>query len=128
MQHYQLGTVVGYENVAEVADAMLDLLEQPRSSFEPRFAHARQELSWERAAEPLIKYCKNPQRAADRPLKSETVDAFYYPSMGEQLRQEGERWQGLIDAYESGRFIRAMKWVERSKGRFSRFLRPGGDK
>ena len=128
VQRCQLGTVVGFENVDEVAAAILDLLEQPRSSFEPRFARARQELSWERAAEPLVKFCRNPYRAADRPLTSETVDAFYYPSLGEQLRQERERWQGLIDAYESGRFMRAMKWVERSRGRFSRFSRPGGDK
>ena len=98
VQRCQLGTVVGFENVDEVAAAILDLLNSRASSFEPRFARARQELSWSVWPNRLSISVEIRIALADRPLTSETVDAFYYPSLGDQLRQERERWQGLIDA------------------------------
>lgn len=61
---HALGTVVGFGDDAAVADAIANLLNEPIP--EARFAAARHELTWERAAAPLVAFCRQPHRAADR--------------------------------------------------------------
>jgi glycosyltransferase involved in cell wall biosynthesis/SAM-dependent methyltransferase len=55
-----LGRVVGCQDQQQVADALLALLADPlaRSRREAAFASLRQELTWERVAEPLLRFCR----------------------------------------------------------------------
>ncbi len=61
-----LGRLVAFEDVDGVAEALLDVLAQPRETWEARFSTLRVQLRWERAAEPLVRFCQAPYYAADR--------------------------------------------------------------
>jgi glycosyltransferase involved in cell wall biosynthesis len=65
VSEYDLGLVVDYQDVEEVAAALLRLLDEPRDARRDRFAAARAALSWEQAARPLIRFCQAPHKAAD---------------------------------------------------------------
>jgi GT2 family glycosyltransferase/glycosyltransferase involved in cell wall biosynthesis len=67
VERYDLGRVVDYEDDAAVADGILCLLEQGKPKG--RFDAARQALTWERAVEPLVRFCRHPHRAPDRPAR-----------------------------------------------------------
>jgi glycosyltransferase involved in cell wall biosynthesis len=112
LQH-GLGRCVAYEADDQVAGAILDLLATPKSHFAAAFAHARDLLSWERAAAPLIHYCQQPWRAADKQGAAAAVvqraqwsghDQAYAELVVEQQRQAA-----LIAAYEQGNFMRLMR-------------------
>jgi glycosyltransferase involved in cell wall biosynthesis len=112
VSRYGLGCVVGVADVDGVAAALLALLAQAPADRRPAFAHARQELTWERAAAPLIAYCRQPWRAADRQPGPPPVPAWRSAAEWRQLEQERDHWRNLAQAYERGRFIRLMSWVK----------------
>jgi glycosyltransferase involved in cell wall biosynthesis len=102
---FGLGIQVRANDAAQVADAIVRLVDEPRD--EAAFAHARTQLNWEAAAAPLIAFCRSPHRAADRQG---------WPSAAEQAEREIERlkaevatWQELVMRYEQGRFMRTMR-------------------
>jgi glycosyltransferase involved in cell wall biosynthesis len=111
---YGLGTVVDYESVDQVTEAVMALLREPRTARQRQFADARADLSWERAAQPLIAFCGAPRVAPDRHL-----DAGIEPDDAStdvrQLLVEREmeiaRLRELVAGYEQGRFIRFTKWL-----------------
>ncbi len=101
-----VGEVVDYEDDARLASALLRLLERPRSALEAGFEVARAELTWERGAEPLVRFCRRPRRAPDKGRRS--------PGGGSDCREleaEIARLRSLVAGYERGRFIRFMKRV-----------------
>jgi glycosyltransferase involved in cell wall biosynthesis len=61
-----LGEIVEYEDVEMVSRALLKLLDVAPSTLAGAFDQARQALTWERAASPLVAFCRNPQQAADK--------------------------------------------------------------
>lgn len=63
-----LGTTVACEDVDGVAAALIHWLSTPnaRIQVEPAFARVAAKLTWERAAEPLAAFCRDPRPAADR--------------------------------------------------------------
>jgi|YelNatPaOPRAMG01_1025707.scaffolds.fasta_scaffold10605_1 glycosyltransferase involved in cell wall biosynthesis len=65
---HNLGVVVEPGDWVGVRDAILELLGQPhfREQAEPRFVAARAGLTWQEAAAPLLAFCRQPYRAADR--------------------------------------------------------------
>ncbi len=102
-----LGEAVDYEDDAGVAYALLRLLERPRAAFAEQFEAARAGLTWESGAEPLVRFCRHPRRAPDKGR---------LPSAGGDCREqemEIARLRDVIAGYESGRFIRFMRWVHR---------------
>jgi len=64
---YGLGTVVDYEDVSQLTEALLDLLQMPdaKASLQDNFARVAQSLTWERVAEPLLRFCNSPRKAPD---------------------------------------------------------------
>ena len=73
----QLGRVVGYQAVTEVASAITDLLDTPhlRTDNASRFDAVASTLSWPNAARPLLAFCQAPTFAADRALVAARVQA-----------------------------------------------------
>ncbi|MBI3968786.1 MAG: glycosyltransferase [Chloroflexi bacterium] len=64
----ELGRVVPAGDDAAFAAALAELLPRarPRSDWEPHFAPVREQLTWERAAAPLVRFLTAPDHAADR--------------------------------------------------------------
>jgi glycosyltransferase involved in cell wall biosynthesis len=73
----ELGRVVPPGDEAAVAVALLELLDRPdlRAELAPRFARVAATLTWDRAVEPLVAYCRAPRRAPDRAPASEQTAA-----------------------------------------------------
>jgi glycosyltransferase involved in cell wall biosynthesis len=119
---YGLGVAVDYGNDVEVAQAILELLDAPMGSRQAGFEQARRELTWERAAQPLIAFCRQPRRAPDKVALGGQVGNPAY-------RQEIARLQGVIAGYERGRVMRLMRWLHgvraRIAHRLSRIARRG---
>lgn len=105
---YGVGRVVPPGDDAAVADAIADLLATPPPVA--AFAHARADLSWERAAAPLVAFCRDPRRAADRDawLPTPPADARLA-----QLESDLAAAQDLVWRYEQGRFMRTMRSLSR---------------
>ncbi|MCX6043600.1 MAG: glycosyltransferase family 4 protein [Chloroflexi bacterium] len=122
VQHYQLGVVVDYGDVDGVAAALLQVLDEPAEARQVRFADARRQLSWERMTAPLIHYCLNPHRAADRTEGGlVTGNPYYAQRYAHQLevalaalRDERDQWQRLAQGYANGRAMRMLLRVSRT--------------
>jgi glycosyltransferase involved in cell wall biosynthesis len=76
VSEYRLGQVVAYQAVAEVASAILELLDTPnlRAAYASRFEATAPMFSWPNAARPLVDFCQAPYFAADRTLRATSVD------------------------------------------------------
>jgi glycosyltransferase involved in cell wall biosynthesis len=123
---FELGETVDYERQDEVADALLRFLETPKADLFGSFERARVELTWEKAAAPLVAFCQHPRRAPDKGESVQPSSAAWgwresavrpSPEL-EALRttvaqQDAEiaRLRKVIEGYEQGRFIRLMKWL-----------------
>ena len=63
---HELGVVVPGGDARAVAEAVERLLALPGQERAARSARLRASLTWERAARPLVEFCRNPRRAPDR--------------------------------------------------------------
>jgi glycosyltransferase involved in cell wall biosynthesis len=111
VREHDLGAVVDYEDVEDVARAIRLLAEVPREAYEPRFRRLQEALSWEQAAAPLLAYCQDPRRAPDKELVAQARSEKTEWSQLAAQEEELARLRGLIAGYERGRFIRLMKWA-----------------
>lgn len=125
VEKYGLGAVVDYGDEVGVAEAILRLLEIPKEAWAQRFERARRDLTWERAVQPLVEFCRNPRRAPDKAALGDRLGNPYYLEMvnhlwdentclrdeNTRLRDENARLQSLVAGYERGRFIRMMRWL-----------------
>ncbi len=113
-QHWGLGKVVGYQDVEMVRLAMLELLDTPRTALSAASEAARSSLTWDRAAAPLLAFCLNPKRAADKLAVHQPqwdIDALERLCADQQ--SELDRLRSLVRGYESGRFIQFSRWLQR---------------
>ena len=116
---HDLGIVVNYGDAAATAAAISTLLDEQPARRRPHFAAARRTLTWERAAEPLVRFCRQPRRASDRTADRQPIAPFYrarFAALEEELdalRQENGRLTALVDGYERGRYMRMMRGLKR---------------
>jgi glycosyltransferase involved in cell wall biosynthesis len=120
VEEHGLGAIVDFEDVDGVADAILDLLESPREALGEQFAEAQDALTWERAAQPLVAFCQRPRRAPDKLAMGDDLGDPFYVEERRRLMEERDRWRRLARGYEKGRFIRAMRWLDRVSRRLRR--------
>lgn len=112
VSRYGLGETVGYKDAELVSRALLRVLDQPLAAFSDSFEKARKALTWERAADPLIAFCRNPYRAADRGARHRPLwNADEREKLWADQHTELEKLRSLVQGYERGRFIRFMKWL-----------------
>jgi glycosyltransferase involved in cell wall biosynthesis len=107
--HYGLGVIVDYADADGVATAIEQLLTQPVELMRSRFAQAQAELSWEQAAAPLVAFCRQPQRAADKCIQPPVTGNPYYA----QFQVERDRLRTVVQGYERGRVMRLLNWINR---------------
>lgn len=113
LARYGLGLLVPDQDPDAVADAIVRLLDEPRQARAAAFAAARQALSWEKAAAPLVAYCRNPQLAADKAVAG--AEPYFDPYR--QLRDERDEWRARAEAYANGRVMQTFEWIARTKRR-----------
>jgi glycosyltransferase involved in cell wall biosynthesis len=113
VKHLNLGQVVDYQDVDGVIQAIADILED-KSVYQAGFARAQRELTWEKAAEPLIRFCQDPYQAADR-------GAGVLLEMDRHERKIREL-ESLVIAYQSGKVMRLMNRVRDMRLRWKSWL------
>jgi len=118
---YGLGEVVPPGDDEAIAAAIIRLLDTPdrRGVYRERFERVRPEFTWEKACEPIARFCEQPRLAPDRAagrVSSQTPAELALSTQVSQLQQERaqqqaeiERLQALIHEYEQGRFIHLMR-------------------
>ena len=112
-----LGAVVGYRDVEGVAAAIEGLLSMPREAFRERFERAQEDRSWERCAQPLVRFCMHPRRAPDKALGGEWWGGVATLQQLADQEREIERLREAVAGYERGRFIRLMRWLHQVQRR-----------
>ncbi len=115
VEAHGLGAVVDYGDDAGVADAIQAVLERPRAAWQDQFTQARAERTWELAAQPLIEFCRQPYRAADRLSNVRAQLEDTQTTLQEKVVQrdvEIARLRALVDGYEQGRLMRLMRQTE----------------
>lgn len=114
-----LGEVVPPNDEEAVAAAIGRLLGAPGlgTAFQERFDRVRPQFTWERVCEPITRFCEMQQLAAqDAPGMSSAGGCGRTRLMTEK-EEEITRLRALVAAYESGRFMRLMRWVHRWRRR-----------
>ncbi len=68
VEQHNLGKVVDYRDVEQVADVLMELLDtpNPREVYGPSFEEMKGQFIWRRAVEPLARFCANPRLAPDK--------------------------------------------------------------
>jgi len=110
---FGLGQVVGYEDPEQVARGLLALLETPRTDSAAAFGTAREALTWEKVAQPLIAFCRAPRRAPDKTSGACTTwidNRGLSREHAAELQMKVDHLQALVHGYASGRFMRFMRW------------------
>lgn len=90
---HRLGEVIPYRDVNAVSNALLKVLSKAPSHYSARFDQLVSELTWAKAAEPLINYCRTPYRAPDKSaewLAGMTLQ-MSIEEQNKQLQQEAEQ-------------------------------------
>ncbi|MFZ5917789.1 MAG: glycosyltransferase [Chloroflexota bacterium] len=84
VEAHDLGRVVEPEDVDGVAAAILDLLAgpDPRATRAEAFDRVRRQFTWQRAIEPLARFCVDPRPAPDRAGGGAPAEAVGSPHLG----------------------------------------------
>ncbi len=73
-----LGRIVKPLDAEGVARDMLAILDVPATDYSARFAAARLDMTWSKAAGPLAAFCRNPRRAADKSAPGAELESPFY--------------------------------------------------
>jgi glycosyltransferase involved in cell wall biosynthesis len=114
---YGVGAVVDFEDVDDVAGAIIQLLDLPRGQFQVKFSEARRQLAWDIVAQPLVEFCRHPRRAPDKLALGDELGNPFYIKKQQQLIVERDQWRELVQQYKQGRFMRLMRWLHRMRRR-----------
>lgn len=117
--HYDVGILTPPGDAEAVAGAIRTLVDEPAGTRRAHFARARAELNWERAAAPLLAFCRNPQRAADKCMSGWTPSQPD-PEVISHLEAENAELRSLVRGYEQGRVMRALRGVDQLKRSWQR--------
>ncbi len=101
VQQHGLGKVVEPENVADVGAAILELLDVPalREQTRPRFERLAAELTWARVTEPLLRFCREPRRTADRQMVDENIYTAWIQGLQRASRQSQEAYLAHMEEH-----------------------------
>jgi len=116
-----LGYVVNCGAVDEVARAINALLDEPdaRSTRRAAFDALRQRFSWDRVAEPLVRFCQSPCKGLGKQDAAVLLDSVAEREKAAS-RAEIARLREIVHGYESGRLMRILAALHRLHGRLQR--------
>lgn len=111
---YRLGEVVPHGDAAAAAGAITRLLAVSKDSLADNFQQARDTLTWEQAAGPLLAFCRHPRRAPDKAGLGEQLGQPYYLLELARWRRLAEEREAAANWYEQhGLLKRLMQWLDR---------------
>lgn len=120
---YRLGRIVPSGDEAAVAEAIQQLLDMPKQSLDEEFRRARQRLTWEQAARPLVEFCRQPRRAPDKVKLGQQLGLPYYQLELAHWRTLAKERDAVAAWYEQhGLLMRLMKWVDAARAGRNRLL------
>lgn len=111
---YGLGIQVRANDAADVAAAIVTLIDEAPTARDAAFTRAQAELNWERAAAPLAAFCRAPRRAPDRDQHApgdkprDTQDEGWIPDP-HRYERELAPLRDLVKRYEQGRMMRLLR-------------------
>lgn len=112
---YDVGRVTPVQDDGAVAAAIAALLDAPPPAA--NFDRARADLTWERAAAPLLAFCRAPTPAPDRhgwlPVQADSAALA-------QAQSDVQYWRDLAQRYANGRFMRTMRRLDQLKRQLAR--------
>jgi glycosyltransferase involved in cell wall biosynthesis len=111
---YGLGVVVPAGDEQAMAAAIGQMLDTPelRGSYRERFDLVRPLLAWERVSEPITRFCERKQTTAKDEASATRGDSRARTKLITEREAEVVRLRALVAAYEGGRFMRMMRWVD----------------
>jgi glycosyltransferase involved in cell wall biosynthesis len=109
-----VGITVQPGAVDEVAHAINSLLDEPdpRAARRARYQELADRYRWDRVAEPLIRFCRDPRR---NPAREQAARLLAAEAGAERaaLEREVTRLEALVHGYESGRLMRLLASLHR---------------
>lgn len=116
-----LAYLVECDAVDELAQAINQLLdeESPRESRREQFEELRQEFSWSRVVQPLLRFCETPRVSLVKMEAMDLRDGEAGETADEKaaLKLEIARLESIIDGYRSGRLMRLLELLHRVRRR-----------
>jgi glycosyltransferase involved in cell wall biosynthesis len=112
----ELGLTVPPQDEDAICAAMVRLLTdgEGRAAMSARTRESATEMTWDRAARPLIRYCENPTQAPDRVAIGDPTRAVYVPIRGDDERAELAR--GYIRGAQNGSLPTRVARILASEG------------
>jgi hypothetical protein len=109
--------------VDEVARAINALLDEPdaRAARQAAFDELRQAFSWDRVAEPFVRFCQAPRRGPSKPDAVALLDSETEREKA-LLRADIARLQEIVHGYESGRLMRALATLHKLRRRLQEIV------
>ena len=109
---FDLGYLVPSFDVSAVANSILNILSKSGPEFQSQFDEVRIMLTWENAAKPLIKFCKNPHLAFDKiALGNKLGNPYYLQKIDAIDTQAANNLEKLKQSYENRKIVRFFKLV-----------------
>lgn len=107
---HRLGALV--TNTPQAVSQALDrVLATPISQWESSFAQARQALTWPQVLQPLIRFCRQPNRAADKQHLQPASP--YYQEQIKHLSQQVQFLEQQVQAYQRRKVVRLADTLSR---------------
>ncbi len=110
VREYDLGCVVPESGVDAVAQALLDVLGQPKEAFAPAFTPLLERFTWKRVVQPLAQYCLHGAPAPDRVSGTKQYGSLLPTGTPSLVGQAALVWrtQGLRAMLRKG--MRYLQW------------------
>jgi glycosyltransferase involved in cell wall biosynthesis len=116
-----VGYIVGYGAVDEVAETIVGLLDEPhpRAARRQAFEDLREAFTWQRVVEPLVRFCHRPRVSVGKREAMDLVDGKDAGTEDQEaaLRSEISRLQRIVDGYRSGRVMRLLEALHKLRRR-----------
>jgi GT2 family glycosyltransferase/glycosyltransferase involved in cell wall biosynthesis len=112
---YQLGETVNFGDAQSIGDAIIRQLNRPRHELTRSLERARAMLSWDEVTKPLIRFCLDPRKAADRAhgMVQPAMSSAEMAAARDTLASHEARWAQL----ESSPGWRVLKSLQRLRAR-----------
>lgn len=114
IENFNLGILVPSFDMEAVANSILKILDPSQPGFQSQFEAAREMLTWENVASPLINFCRNPYPAHDKQALGNSLGNPYYLQKIKALETETtNNLEQLKQAYENRKIIRISNWLHK---------------
>jgi GT2 family glycosyltransferase len=113
VQRYGIGEVAAEANPADVARALVTVLQRPKESYRPAFEPLKAQYSWQKMVKPVLEYCLHGDVAPDRKAGKSAAASPATPrivGVKRRLIQVEKMWRTQGARYVLHRVWRYLQW------------------